>query len=123
MVAREKNTIHERHPCHAGRLFRWQRRRRSTEDVPREERAQALYARRTKISQEKNLKGLTEGTVTDNTAPHITKADLVDNITENIVVLDICRIPWSWTYSMIQGNTTAGRGNDPGQHHSRKGKT
>ena len=45
-------------------------------------------------------------TVTDNTAPHITKADLVDNITEKAVVLDICRTPWSWTYK-----------NDPGEHH------
>jgi hypothetical protein len=64
-------------------------------DGKEDEEAQKTFQ---KFSQEKKLKGLTEGTVTDNTAPHITKADLVDNITENVVVLDICRIPWSWTY-------------------------
>jgi len=52
-------------------------------DGKEDEEAQKTFQ---KFSQEKKLN------------PHITKADLVDNITENVVVLDICRIPWSWTY-------------------------
>ena len=37
MVAREKNTIHERHHTSRWQTFRWQGRRRSTEDAPRVE--------------------------------------------------------------------------------------
>ena len=55
---------------------------------------------------------------------HIRKADLAENITEKIVVLDIYRTPWSWTYRNDPGTP---QGNDPrGQeryHHGPKGKT
>ena len=76
MVARRRIRSTKDTSCHAGRLFRWQRRRRSTEDDPREENEDLTesprttpwldgkedeaaqktpHARRTKISQETNL--------------------------------------------------------------------
>ena len=121
MVAREKNTIHERHLMSCWQTFSMAKktkkhRRRSTRGERRSHRRRTLsldthsgltkgrqerhpkshwqtwpdgkedeaaqktfHARRTKISQEKNLKGRTAGTVTDSTAPHITKADGILN--------------------------------------------
>ena len=37
---------------------------------------------------------------------HIRKADLAENITEKIVVLDIYRTLWSWTYRNDPGRDT-----------------
>jgi hypothetical protein len=91
MVARRRIRFTKDTSRHAGRLFRWQRRRRSTEDAPREENEdlteeeydsrktphvtladffdgkedeeaqKTLHARRTKISQEKNLRQREKG--------------------------------------------------------------
>jgi len=62
------------------------------------------------MSQEKNLSlgtrsSLTKGK-TGHYSRHIRKADLTENITENTVVLDIYRTPWSWTYRSDPGRDT-----------------
>jgi hypothetical protein len=48
---------------------------------------------------------------------HIRKADLAENITENTMVLDIYRTPWSWTYRNDPGRDTprTPQRNDPGR--------
>ena len=136
MVAREKNTIHERHPCHAGRLFRWQRRRRSTEDVPRvEESIDTAREENEDLTREESQPGHAlqlnqreNGTLQhrperrhsnqEHRGPgHIRKADLAENITENTMVLDIYRTPWSWTYRNDPGRDTprTPQRNDPGR--------
>ena len=112
MVAREKNTIHERHHTSRWQTFRWQRRRRSTEDAPRvEESTDTAREENEDLTREESQPGHAlqlnqreNGTLQhrperrhsnqEHRGPgHIRKADLAENITENTMVLDIYRTP------------------------------